>query len=104
MLISDSYHLSLNKRIEIIEYLIDKYKNDTKSIYYITQQLFDICDDNTDIKTIEAKAKQFYKYIEYFRSWDDLPSYWYMDFKGLPGCDKEALIMGNSVKPENDYI
>ncbi|AFC70224.1 hypothetical protein MCE_07200 [Rickettsia amblyommatis str. GAT-30V] len=27
-----------------------------------------------------------------------------MDFKGLPGCDKEALIMGNSVKPENDYI
>ncbi|EAA26160.1 hypothetical protein rsib_orf981 [Rickettsia sibirica 246] len=54
----------------MIEYLIDKYKNDTKSIYYITQQLFDICDDNTDIKTLEAKAKQFYKYIEYFRSWD----------------------------------
>ncbi|WP_323811211.1 hypothetical protein [Rickettsia conorii] len=68
------------------------------------QKLFDICDDNTDIKTIEAKAKQFYKYIEYFRSWDDLPSYWYMDFKGLPGCDKEALIMSNSVKPGNDYI
>ncbi|WP_041472552.1 hypothetical protein [Rickettsia rickettsii] len=103
MLISDSYNLSLNKRIEIIEYLIDKYKNDTKAIYYITQQLFDICDDNTDIKTLEAKTKQFYKYIEYFRSWDDLPSYWYMDFKGLSGCDKEALIMGNSVKPENIF-
>ncbi|MCC8467419.1 MAG: hypothetical protein LN589_01560 [Rickettsia endosymbiont of Eriopis connexa] len=84
LLFSDSYHLSLNKRIEIIEYLIGKYKNDTKSIYYITAQLFNICNDNTNIKTIETETKRFYKYVECYRSWDGLPSYWCIKFKGLP--------------------
>ena len=53
LLLSDSYNLSLEKRIKIVKSLIDKYKNDTKSIYYITEQLFNICNDNTDIKAID---------------------------------------------------
>nr|WP_231555765.1 hypothetical protein [Rickettsia hoogstraalii] len=103
-LTASSYNLSLQKRVEIIEYLIGKYKNDTKSIYYITEQLFNICEDNTTIETTKIEAKHFYKYIKHFRSWDGLPSYWDIKFKGLPGYDTEALIIGNSVKPENDYI
>jgi hypothetical protein len=103
LLLSDSYHLSLEKRIEIVEYLIGKYKNDTKSICYITEQLFNICNDNTGIKTIETKVKHFNKYIKHSRSWDGLPSYWHINFKGLPGCDTEALIIGDSVNLENDF-
>lgn len=102
-LTASSYNLSLQKRVEIIEYLIGKYKNDIKSIYYITEQLFNICNDNTGIKTIETKVKHFNKYIKHSRSWDGLPSYWHINFKGLPGCDTEALIMGDSVKLENDF-
>ncbi|MCC8419144.1 MAG: hypothetical protein LN590_06380 [Rickettsia endosymbiont of Glossina mortisans submortisans] len=103
LLISDSYNLNLNKRTKIIEYLICKYKNDIKSIYYITEQLFNICNDNTNIKTIETETERFYKYAEYYRSWDGLPSYWHMDFKGLPGFDTKSLIIGNSALSENDY-
>lgn len=104
-LTASSYNLSLQKRVEIIEYLIGRYKNDTKSIYYITEQLFNICNDDTTIETTEIEAKHFYEYIKYFRSWDGLPTYWYTDFKGLsPSCDKEALIIGDSAKPENDHI
>ncbi|AAY61021.1 hypothetical protein RFEPED_0731 [Rickettsia felis str. Pedreira] len=102
-LTASSYNLSLQKRVEIIEYLIGKYKNDTKSIYYITEQLFNICNDNTNIKTIETEIERFYKYVEYYRSWDGLPSYWHMDFKGLPGFDTKSLIIGNSALSENDY-
>ncbi|WP_341787460.1 hypothetical protein [Rickettsia endosymbiont of Cantharis rufa] len=75
LLLSDSCHLSLNKRNEIIAYLIGKYKNDTKSICYIIEQLLNICNDNTSIKTIETKVKHLNKYIKHSRSWNGLPSY-----------------------------
>lgn len=104
-LTASSYNLSLQKRVDIIEYLIGRYKNDTKSIYYITEQLFNICNDNTTIETTKIEAAHFYKNIEHYRDWDGLPPYWYTDFKGLsPSCDKEALIMGDSITLESDYI
>ncbi len=45
LLISDSINLSLNKRVEIIKYLIDEYKNDIESVYPVALQLFNICNN-----------------------------------------------------------
>ncbi|GAA5252115.1 hypothetical protein [Candidatus Rickettsia kedanie] len=85
LLTARSYNLSLQKRVEIIEYLIGKYKNDIKSIDYITEQLFNICEDNTTIETTKIEAEHCYKYIKHCCSWDGLPSYWDIKFKGLLG-------------------
>lgn len=53
LLILNSISLDLEKRIEILKYVTDKYKDDTDSICHITTQLFNICKNTTKPEVIK---------------------------------------------------
>lgn len=89
LLILNSISLDLEKRIEILKYVTDKYQDDTDSICHITTQLFNICKNTTKPEVIEY-------FIDYLEPWKGLPIHW---------CYNDMLPMGevSSKLPNHDY-
>ncbi|WP_341792992.1 hypothetical protein [Rickettsia endosymbiont of Ceutorhynchus obstrictus] len=72
LLILNSISLDLEKRIEILTSVIDKYKDDTDSICHITTQLFNICKNTTKLEAIECL-------IDHLECRKGLPVFWCYD-------------------------
>ncbi|MCC8406342.1 MAG: hypothetical protein LN560_01745 [Rickettsia endosymbiont of Sceptobius lativentris] len=89
LLILNSISLDLEKRIEILKYVTDKYKDNTDSICHITTQLFNICKNTTKPEVVKY-------FIDYLEHWKGLPIFW---------CYNDMLPIGevSSKLPSYDY-